>query len=186
MSSRNSPVSCRVAGIDVGTVCHVAVIEGRKIVYAGKLEDCDLEFDLAGIDAPLTLPKNGHFRECERILQKMGIRVLPPKFILGMALRGMEIADELRKKGVRVYEVYPYATRVILNIAPRANKRKVEGRREILKELRRFVDVPHFNDHNVIDAVISALTVRMFVEGWGEIIGGEILIPKPQPPPRLP
>ncbi len=172
-----------IAGIDVGKVCHVAVIDGRKIVYVGTLEDCDIDFEFAGIDAPLSFPKEGYFRECERKLHKMGIRLLPPKFVERIARKGMEIADRLRRKGVTVYEVYPFATRVLLNIAPRANKKKLEERTKILKDLKRFVDVRDFEDHNVIDAIISALTVRLYLEGWGEIVDGEdgsILIPKPQ------
>ena len=156
---------------------------GGKIVYVGTLEDCDIDFKFAGIDAPLSFPKKGYFRECERKLQKMGIRLLPPKFIEKIARKGMEIAEELRGRGIVVYEVYPFATRVLLNIAPRANKKKVDGLTEILKDLKRFIDVEEVEDHNVIDAIISALTVRLYIEGKGEIVWGEdgsILIPKPQ------
>ncbi len=170
-----------IAGIDVGRICHIAVIDGREVVYTGILENCDIDFKFAGIDAPLSFPKRGYFRECERKLHKMGIRLLPPRFIEGIAYKGMEIAEKLRKKGVVVYEVYPFATRILLNIAPRANKKKLEGRIEILKALKRFIDVKDVDDHNVIDAIISALTVRLYLEGKGEIVDGEdgsILIPK--------
>lgn len=172
-----------IAGIDVGKKNHVAVIKGRKIVYVGTLEDCDVEFEFAGIDAPLSFPKEGYFRECERKLHRMGIRLLPPKFIERIALKGIEIAERLKRRGVVVYEVYPYATRVLLNIAPKVDKKKAEGRLAILSDLRRFIDVEDFEDHNIVDAIISALTVRLHIEGEGEIVEGRdgaILIPKPQ------
>ena len=169
----------RVAGIDVGLKrSHIAVLDRCKVIYVGLYGECDLDFDFAGIDAPLSFPTKGHFRECERRLHEMGIRVLPPKFIEGIARRGMAIAEELRRRGVEVYEVYPYATRVILNIAPKANKRKKEGRIEIAKSLRRFVEFGELKSHDDLDAVISALTVKLYIEGMGERLG-EIIIPKP-------
>ncbi len=170
-----------IAGIDVGVRrCHIAIIEDDKVVYTGILEDCNEDFKFAGIDAPLSFPAEGYFRECERKLHKMGIRLLPPKFIEKIALRGMEIAKELRSRNVQVYEVYPFATRVILGIAPKANKKKEI--KEIIRDLRRFIDVKDVNDHNIIDAIISALTVKLYIEGHGEIVEGKdgsILIPKP-------
>ncbi len=150
------------------------------MLFTGVLEECNLNFQYAGIDAPLSLPERGSFRECERELHKMGIRLLPPKFIMGVALRGMEIADDLRRRGVRVFEVYPYATRVILGIAPKADKRKELDL--IVDGIRRFVEVEDVKDHNVADAIISAITVRLYLEGRGKIIkgaDGEILIPSP-------
>jgi len=169
----------RIAGIDIGLKrSHLVVLEDRKVIYVGTYEECDLDFDFAGIDAPLSLPRRGHLRECERMLLSMGIRVLPPKFIEGVAKRGMEIADELRRRGVVVYEVYPYATRVILNIAPKANKRRARGRMEISKSLKRFLEFNELKNHDELDAAISALTVKMYIEGMGERLR-EIIIPKP-------
>jgi predicted nuclease with RNAse H fold len=174
----------KIAGIDVGVrKSHIAIVEGRKVVYVGDFdEDIDVSFKLAGIDAPLSFPAEGHFRECERKLQKMGIRLIPPKFLKRVVARGLEIAEFLRAKGVEVYEVYPYATRRILNIAPKANKKKDEERRMILNDLRRYLDVPDLDDHNLIDALISALTVKMMIEGRAKLIDGKdgaILIPQP-------
>ncbi len=177
-----------IAGIDVGRRVSLVVLKGRKVVYVGDLEECELDFEFAGIDAPLSFPESGCFRECERKLQRMGIKLLPPKFIERVALKGMEIAGKLRRMGVEVYEVYPYATRCILNIAPKANKKTEKGRREILRDLRKFLEFDVLKDHDSIDAAISALTVLFYVEGLGEIVegrDGKILIPKPSPS-RLP
>ena len=169
----------RIAGIDVGLKrSRLVVLEGRRVVYVGDLR-FDLSFDFAGVDAPLSLPGGG-LRECERELWRRGIRVLPPNFIREVALKGMEVAEELRGRGVKVYEVYPYATRVILNIAPYAKKRRREGRGEIEKALRRFLDFERLETHDDLDAAISALTVKLYLEGKGEKIGGRdcsMLIP---------
>jgi len=113
------------------------VIEGRKVVLLDVFDEgIEMDFEFAGIDAPLSFPIEGFFRECERKLQRMGITLIPPRFIEKIALRGMEIAELLRSSGVEVFEVYPYATRKILNIAPKANKKKEEGRKMISVELK--------------------------------------------------
>jgi len=170
-----------IAGIDVGVRrSYIAIIEDDKVVYTGILDNCEFDFKFAGIDAPLSFPAEGHFRECERKLHKMGIRLLPPKFIEKIALKGMEIAEELRGRGVQVYEVYPFATRVILGIAPKVDKKRETGK--IVSALRRFIDVEDVDDHNIVDAIISALTVKLYVDGHGEVVegrDGSILIPKP-------
>ncbi|MET1124340.1 MAG: DUF429 domain-containing protein [Archaeoglobaceae archaeon] len=160
-----------------------AVLRGCRIVWIGDYEDLSVEVKYAGIDAPLSSPAEGNFRECERKLQRMGIPLFPlnVEFIRKVSLRGMEIAEELKGKGVEVFEVYPYATRVILGIAPGAKKTRKEGLRRILEDLRKFVDVPELS-HDEVDAVIAALTVKLYVSGDGFAISGRdgtIIVPSP-------
>jgi predicted nuclease with RNAse H fold len=170
-------------GIDVGLKkCHAALISER-LEFVGDYEELDLDrVKVAGIDAPLSFPARGMLRECERLLLKMGIRLFPSgaPFFRSIALRGMEIAEELRGKGVEVYEVYPYATRAILNIAPKAKKQTKGGLEEIRAELSRWVEIPELS-HDEIDAVIAALTVKLYSEGMGvklEGIDGSIVVPR--------
>jgi len=172
-------------GIDVGIKkSHAAVISGRRIIYLGEYKNLDeYRITAAGIDAPLSFPDKG-FRECERLLLKMGIRLFPPNapFFKAIGLKGIEIAKKLKKVGVEVYEVYPYASRVFLNIVPKAKKTLKSGKKEILERLKEFVDVEEVGDHNEIDAIIAALTVEMYYKGKGYLIkgfDGEILVPKP-------
>ncbi len=174
-------------GIDVGIKKCVAAVVTDKVLWVGEYEELKLEdLKAAGIDAPLSFPDSGSYRECERKLIAMGIRLFPPKanFFEKISLKGMEIAKELKLKGVRVFEVYPYATRVILDIAPKAKKRKKSEAEKIRKELERFVEIPKSfqkMNHDEIDAIISALTVKLFFEGDGmEVWGrdGSIIIPK--------
>ncbi|MEM4524276.1 MAG: DUF429 domain-containing protein, partial [Archaeoglobaceae archaeon] len=121
-------------GVDVGKrICKMAIID-RKLTYIGDYKKELLKDVIAvGIDAPLTLPKKGAFRECERELLKLGIRLFPSgaKFFKEIALIGIRIAEELRSLGLKVYEVYPFASRVLLNIAPKAKKRTEIGLKEI-------------------------------------------------------
>ncbi|RLI78604.1 DUF429 domain-containing protein [Archaeoglobales archaeon] len=176
-------------GVDVGVKkSHAAVISGEKVLYIGVFDEWFENFEgfkikAAGIDAPLSFPKKG-FRECERLLLKMGIRLFPPNapFFKIIGLKGIEIAEMLKKRGIDVYEVYPYASRVFLNIAPKSKKTLKIGKEEILEKLKEFVDVEDVKDHNEIDAIIAALTVKLYYEGKGFLIkgfDGEILVPKP-------
>ncbi|MDK2795617.1 MAG: uncharacterized protein PWQ22_1069 [Archaeoglobaceae archaeon] len=173
----------KVAGIDVGLkFCKLAVI-GDGLSYIGDYKKDELASVIAvGIDAPLSLPKTGMLRECEKKLLKLGIRLFPSgaPFFRPIVSRGMEIAEELRKEGIKVFEVYPYATRVFMGIAPNAKKKTRRGLSEIRKEIGKFVKIPELT-HDEIDAVISALTVREFLLGRGFVLrgeDGEIILPR--------
>uniref|UniRef100_A0A7J2TLE2 DUF429 domain-containing protein n=1 Tax=Archaeoglobus fulgidus TaxID=2234 RepID=A0A7J2TLE2_ARCFL len=169
------------AGVDVGRRCKMAMIDEMELLYVGDYDkNALLNAFAVGIDAPLTFPEKGMFRECERKLLQLGIRLFPSgaPFFRKTAILGMKIAEDLREMGLKVFEVYPYASRVLLKIAPKANKRKKEGLREIRSALSRYIEVPELS-HDEIDAVISALTVREFIHGRGISVKGEgeIILP---------
>lgn len=174
-------------GIDVGVKTdYAALVIGRKVSYVGKLEEIK-SFEgvkAVGIDAPLSFPKKG-FRQCERLLLKMGIRLFPPNapFFKKIGIRGIEIANKFKKAGIDVFEVYPYASRVFLNIAPKAKKALKSGREEILNALSNFLEFEDVKNHNEVDAIIAALTVKLYYEGKAIAIkgfDGHILVPKPK------
>ncbi len=175
----------RFCGIDVGLKeSYAAIMEERKVVSIFKVDDHpDLTSCCAvGIDAPLSLPHTGTLRECERSLLKMGIRLFPSgaEFFKKVAEKGIELSTALQASGVEVFEVYPYATRCILDIAPKAKKRKKGGRTVITNYLNRYTAITDNLNHNEIDAVIAALTVSLYYEGHGRILKGSdgwLLIP---------
>ncbi len=170
-------------GIDVGIKkCAAAVID-NELIFVGSYEEVDFSnVKAAGIDAPLSFPSKGSLRECERLLLKMGIRLFPSgaPFFKKIALKGMEIAEELKKMGIEVFEVYPYATRVILGIAPREKKQRREGLKKISQDLSNYISIPELS-HDEVDAVIAALTVKLYYEGKAMLLKGRdgaILVPK--------
>ncbi len=179
----------RVLGVDVGLKrSHYIVSCEREVVEKGEMEvGSDLDsvlpkVDFAGIDAPLTLPKIGNLRECEKKLYKLGIRLFPSgaEFFRPVALKGIEIAQLLRKNSVEVFEVYPFATRKILGIAPNSKKNSRAGLERIKLELRRYIEFDDFESPDLVDAAIAALTVELHIEGKAEFISGDdgsILIP---------
>jgi predicted nuclease with RNAse H fold len=78
------------------------------------------KFQFIYIDAPLTLPhgrsslevrNEHHFRECDLLLRKKGIKFFP--ITLGpmrmLTQRGMRLRERLSKLGKEVYEVFPGA-----------------------------------------------------------------------------
>ena len=168
-------------GIDVGRRCAAAVLE-EKLVYVGELEEAmEFGFEVAGIDAPLTPATE--LRDCDRELLKMGIKLFPPGWrgMQVIAEKGMAIARELRERGVEVYEVYPYATRKILSIAPSARKNSRKGRKQIAEGLGRFIQLPEGTDfnHHELDAIIAALTVKLLKEGRARLVGKDCSIVVP-------
>jgi len=165
-----------ICGIDVGIKkSYVALLEGEKVILVGELKD-RVECDFCGIDAPLSYEEP--FRDCDRELLKMGISVVPlsTPFMKKLHEKAVEVVQKLDCR--EVYEVYPYATRKILGFD--YSKKRKDGRKKILDALREFVEIESndLNDHE-IDAITSALTVKLYKEGKGVAIGKtcKIIIP---------
>src|SRR2546427_3740748 len=91
--------------------------------------------DLVPIDAPLSLPKGRktihdrageHFRDCDRELQRRGIRFFP--VTLGpmrmLTERGLELQAKIRGMGYRVIECYPGAAQDVWGIPRQHRDRK--------------------------------------------------------------
>ncbi len=163
-----------ICGIDVGVKeSFVAVVEGREVIYLGKLEKLE-KCEACGIDAPLSYEEP--FRDCERELLKMGIPVIPlnTPFMRIIHERALEITKKLN---CRIFEVYPYATRKLLGFA--YNKKSKAGRKLISEKLREYFDFDaELNEHE-IDALTAALTVKLFFEGKAREVGKKckILVP---------
>ena len=103
------------------------------------------------IDAPLGFPKKS-LRTEERELHKLGISVLPPNMpgMRNLTKRAVELKQQL--DNYKIFEVYPYATKKLLQI-----------------DLEK-------NDIN--DSYICAITGRMYLEGRTKILGQSLLIPR--------
>ncbi|ADC65017.1 Protein of unknown function DUF429 [Ferroglobus placidus DSM 10642] len=164
-----------ICGIDVGIKeSFVAVVEGRRIVYLGKLKDLPL-CEAYGIDAPLSYEEP--FRDCERELLKMGIPVIPlnTPFMKALHKKAVEIVEKIESR--IIFEVYPYATRKLLGFA--YSKKRKEDRKKIEESLKKFFDFEKELNEHEIDALTAALTVKLFFEGKAKEVGRKckILIP---------
>ncbi len=112
--------------------------------------------DLVAIDAPLSFPTSGYYRQCEELLSERGFKPLSPLFPYMRILveRGVKLKNEFEKSGIKVIEVYPKAGESILGLNRSA----------------------HANEHEY-DALVCALTGRCFLQGNYEDLSG-IIVPK--------
>jgi predicted nuclease with RNAse H fold len=120
--------------------------------------------DLVSIDSPLSLPEGYGgadvpiYRKCELALKRMGISVfwclLPSMKML--TLRGIELANGLRKAGCTVIESYPGAAQDILGI-PRKKASLVELKWGLSRAGITGDFVTADITHDEVDAITSAL-----------------------------
>ena len=152
--------------------------------------------EIVGVDAPLNLPGEGNLRPCDRMLIHRGIRVLPPTLggMRKLTLRAIELKEKLEGRGFKTLECFPGAVRILLKLP---GKNRPEATLQSLKKLGlKFPGGVKPTSHEA-DAVLTALTARLHLEGLAEIVGdpetGQIAIPKPEalqwlktyPRPRL-
>ncbi len=181
-----------ICGVDVGKKnYYLAFLRENKLIKTEKVSIENLEVtdipNAVGIDAPLSFPFKGKLRECERKLIENGILLFPSgaNFFRDIVINGIKIAFYFKNLGSEIFEVYPYATRVLLNIAPNERKRTKFGKLKILSKLKNYIKIYETDinklTHDELDAIISALTVYLFYKNKGVFIrgyDGEILIPK--------
>lgn len=207
-------------GIDLAGVEHrptgVAVLRGgrlERLALAGPDSEVLALAALAGpggvvaINAPLTRPlgrccldddcpcrsdPGTRSRQLERELGRMRVPTLATALLKVLARRGARIAAAVRGLGYEPLEVYPFATLRLLGL-PTAGKKTRAGRnriRQALKPLVPGLDRQHADEHQ-LDAIVCALTARLWCEGRTRAIGlaeeGLMVVPDvtlaPGPPP---
>lgn len=142
---------------------------------------------LIPIDAPLSLPKGRstvhdrsgeHLRDCDRELQRLGIRFFP--ITLGpmrmLTDRGLALKKEFHAMGYQALECYPGAAQDLWGIP-----RQHQDRLGLLAGLRKLGlrGLKKTATSDELDAATAALVGRWFLLGHGLMLGGEsgILIP---------
>jgi predicted nuclease with RNAse H fold len=154
------------------SILHNSNAETKSIVTDSDLvrETLAAKPDIVSIDSPLSVPEGWSrsqeqlvlgspiYRKCELALKRMGISVfwaLLPS-MRSLTMRGMRLADELRKHGLTVIESYPGAAQDILGIP-----RKGSSLEELKLGLKRAgIDGDYIKGrvtHDEVDAVTSAL-----------------------------
>ncbi len=131
---------------------------------------------LVAIDAPLSLPQQGNLRRADMLLIQRGFRVFPPTFagMLSLTERGIRLAGALRAKGLRVIEIHPRTSGMLLF--------KTHNRRRwIVKLNKKGMKLEENANKHEIDATLAALTGALHLKGKteevGEISEGTIIIP---------
>ena len=159
---------------------------------------------LIAIDAPLSLPlgldclEESHScsplldqkgRTAEQELARMHIGCFfttKRSIIKTLIYRGLELYQDLGKKGYQVIEVYPYATKVILfgdKIPPKNSPRGIAFLKDRLSGLITGLD-PYMDDlnHDRCDALLAAYTACLHQENRTDLLGipeeGYVAVPK--------
>ncbi|MCX8146853.1 MAG: DUF429 domain-containing protein [Candidatus Woesearchaeota archaeon] len=148
--------------------------EDKEIVEIANIE----KPDIITIDSPLSFPKKGNLRKAEKDLKKRKIKFFPPKGMLSMEKlteRGIRLKNIMEKYGLRVVEVFPGAFKDMIGI-PRKDRKKIV---RFLEKNRINIKKDITNDG--LDAVLCALTGKIYLEGEAELIGnkkeGQIVVP---------
>ena len=196
MSKRQTIV---IVGIDLAGSSRrptgICTLRGMKALTKVMLEDQQIleavdqaKPDLVPMDAPLSLPKGRntihdrkgeHLRECDRELQRLGIKFFP--ITLGpmrmLTERGLRLKKDIEAMGYRTVECYPGAAQDIWGL-PRQHQ-DIKGLLNGLKEFG-IRGLTQKTTSDELDAVTAALTGRWYLKGNGEMLGGVegILIPK--------
>jgi len=197
-----------VVGIDLAgsprRMTGMCAIEGKRILeYCVVHDDKDIlafvsaaQPSLVTIDAPLRLPpgrkslddRNGeHFRPCDRLLLKRGIKFFP--ITLGpmrmLTERGIKLQKSLTRRGIPSLEMYPGGAQDILGIP-----RKQHSMRRLRNGLLRLGIGPIGTDANgdELDAITGAYVGVQYLDGKAELLGDErtggILLPYEPKPTR--
>lgn len=134
---------------------------------------------IVAIDAPLSLPSgrgsieqrtNVHLRECDKELQRRGIRFFPVTLgpMRKLTSRGIKLRETLENKRFKVIEVYPGGAQDILGIP-----RKQKGLKNLTEGLEKFgiTGLDDIMSDHELDAVTCAFVGRLFLEGKSVIYG---------------
>ena len=139
---------------------------------------------LVAIDAPLTLPRgrcclkddcacrgNGHLRECDRAVRRLGI----PIFALSLGpmrtltIRGMRISDRLARERIPVVETYPGGAQDIWGI-PR--QKDPTGLKKGLKKFWLEGDIKRRKiSRHELDAITCAIVAQLHHAGRSLTLG---------------
>ncbi len=185
-----------LAGIDFGsklagtTVISIAEKVGGFYNYKGafsviKGKDADLflsnyfnqfNFNLVGIDAPLSLPKvytinkgNEYFyRKSDKELSAMS-----PMFIGGLTARAIKLKDKFSSNTLNIFETYPKAKAIELNLIDLGYKTKnaeaFEACLEFIKNLSGW-DLKLNNWHQ-FDSILALISTIDFAENKAKSYG---------------
>jgi hypothetical protein len=132
--------------------------------------------ELIAIDAPLTY--SGTNRKCDDLLKNYGTLPVTLKGMEVLAIRGIELAKELKKRDFEVIEVFSTASAKILGFYAKEER---EMQKNLLKaDLSGDVE-KRFLTKDELDAIFAAITGYLYLKDSTDIVGdgnGKIVIPK--------
>lgn len=181
-----------IAGIDygskmAGTTAIAIVVNGHLHLFSAlKNRDADAfisktlhanKVNLAGIDAPLSLPevysgresKEYFYRACDKEL-----RAMSPMFLGGLTARAIKLKAALEGEGVKLIEVYPASTAKRLHLEQFNYKKKEADYVQMLQILQPVLSFNSFdepkNSHEM-DAVLALHTTVLAADNQAQVTG---------------
>ncbi len=110
------------------------------------------------IDAPLSMPKNDHYRGCDKKVRKAGILIFSFNFypLKKLAERGIKLKRKIQNKikKCKIIETYPHAVL------------------KMNKEIAKKVERKKFSNKDEKDAFVCALVARNFSLGTAKCFSG--------------
>ena len=181
-----------------------AVLDARAALLDAGLAGADDEIaallertraTVVAIDAPLGLPEGlccleascpcaparaPGIRESEIAVRSLGYglyHTTKRTIIRAMVYRGIALRRRLEARGLRVLEVYPYATKVALFGRPIPKKTTRAGARWLRERVETLVPgvvaIRRDLTHDELDAVIAAYTALLYARGEAAALGNE-------------
>ncbi len=134
-----------------------------------------LKAELIVIDAPLSLPKEGAFRDFEREMLSRGYKLLPLKKgpMRELAIIGYKLKRKLEDEGIKVLETHPASALKALG----TTRHHVVS---ILSRIGFASNPPASRDDE--DALICLLVGMLYLKGEVEVFegrDGSIILPRP-------
>lgn len=176
----------KVVGIDLAGMdknpTGIAILQDKNVSVSCAFRDEDIlsvlekaKPRLVAIDAPLSKPKEGPFREADLILREYGTLPLNMRGMVQLLERGMRLKTKIN---FPIIEVFPRATSLILGYY-------AKGEQVLQKNLiglgiegdieRRLLS------KDELDAISAAITAQLFLSGKAKEVGGDegkIVVPE--------
>ena len=133
--------------------------------------------ELIAFDAPLSKPRQGNRRKCDRELAEYGL--LPP--MLGGMRYLTQRAIELKNMIIGSYKIIEVSSRASAAILGYRDQEEAKEQKELLKLNIKGDTEQRFLSRDELDAVSAAITAYLHLQGKTRSVGddeGRIIIPK--------
>lgn len=168
-----------IAGVDPSVVRRSSVAFIDRCIKLERVSGDHLaeflsSFDIVVIDAPLSKPRSGAFRDFERALIARGFKLLPLNLSSMAKLTdlGCELREALEGLGVTVYETHPRTARIVMGISES----------ELVNVMSKYSFCSNPMSKDDLDALTCLAVGLLHVRGLTEVVEGsegKFLLPLP-------
>lgn len=172
-----------LAGVDLSvarksSIAHTGECIGFSRVGSNELVGFLSVFHVVVVDAPLSKPGDGAFRDFERELIARGFRLLPLTLssMSKLADLGSKLRRELESIGVTVYETHPKTARALMGLSEE----------ELVKVMSKYTFCSPPKSRDDLDALTCLAVGLLHIRGLTEVIedsGVTFLLPLPESVP---